>query len=31
MSPEDAEEWCAYNIELAHLDEHAPIIFSMVF
>lgn len=31
MSPEEAEEWCAYNIETALMGEHAPIIVSTSF
>lgn len=31
MGPEDAEEWCSYNIETALMGEHAPIIVSTCF
>lgn len=31
MEPEDAEEWCSYNIETALMGEHAPIIVSTRF
>jgi len=31
MEPEDAEEWCAYNIEGAQMGEQAPIIVSTSF
>ena len=28
MDPEDAEEWCSYNIEGSSMGEQAPIIVS---
>jgi hypothetical protein len=31
MDPEDAEEWCSYNIEGSYMGEHAPIIVSTSF
>lgn len=31
MEPEDAEEWCSYNIEGAAFGDHAPIIVSTAF
>jgi hypothetical protein len=31
MDLEDAEEWCAYNIETALIGEHAPIIVTTAF
>lgn len=31
MEPEDAEEWCAYNIEGSYVGDHAPIIVSTDF
>lgn len=31
MEPEDAEEWCAYNIEGARFGENSPIIVTTAF
>lgn len=31
MGPEDAEEWCAYNIEGAQMGEQSPILVSTSF
>jgi hypothetical protein len=31
MEPEDAEDWCAYNIEGARFGGHAPIIVTTAF
>lgn len=31
IDPEDAEEWCSYNIEGAHMGEHSPIIVTTAF
>lgn len=31
MEPDDAEEWCDYNIEGARFGAHAPIIVTTVF
>lgn len=31
MEPEDAEEWCSFNIEGAYLGEHTPIIITTDF
>lgn len=31
MEPEDAEEWCSYNIEHAHMGPHGPIIVTTRF
>lgn len=31
MESEDAEEWCAYDIEGSYMGENAPIIVSTLF
>jgi len=31
MAPEDAEEWCSYNIEGTYVGEHGPIIVTTGF
>lgn len=31
MEPEDAEEWCSFNIEGAYLGEHTPLIITTDF
>lgn len=31
MDRDDAEEWCSFNIEGAHMGEHGPIIVTTGF
>lgn len=31
MEPEDAEEWCTYNIENAHMGANGPLIVTTGF